>query len=365
MKIEQIVNYLESVAPLSLQEDYDNSGLIVGNKKNIIQSALITLDCTEDIVDEAIQKKCNLIIAHHPIIFRGLKKINGKNYIERTIIKAIKNDIAIYAIHTNLDNVINGVNYKIANLLELQNLSILKPKKNQLSNLVFYCPKKYASSVRKELFDKGAGNIGFYNNCSFKFTGQGTFKPLLGSNPFIGSVGKLQQKEEECISLVFPKYLQKDIIKVLKENHPYEEVAYQVYDLENVYQHIGSGIIGNLSNETTITDFLKQLKLTMSTSCIRYTEPKKRKNIYKVAICGGSGSFLLKDAISADADIFISSDFKYHEFFDAEDKIVIADIGHYESEQFTKELIFDMLKEKFPKFAVQLSKINTNPIKYI
>lgn len=365
MKIEQIINYLESIAPLSFQEEYDNSGLIVGNKKDSVQSALITLDCTEEIVDEAIHKKCNLIIAHHPIIFRGLKKINGKNYIERTIIKAIKNDIAIYAIHTNLDNVINGVNYKIANRLGLKNISILKPKKNQLCNLVFYCPKEYVSDIRKELFNKGAGSIGSYDSCSFNFTGQGTFKPLSGSNPFIGSVGKLHQKKEECVSLVFPKYLKKDIIKVLKKKHPYEEVAYQLYDLENLFQTVGSGIIGNLSNEILVSDFLNQLKQKMNTSCIRYTESKNNKNIYKVAVCGGSGSFLLQNAISADADIFVSSDFKYHEFFDAEDKIVIADIGHYESEQFTKELIFDMLKENFPKFAVQLSKINTNPIKYI
>ena len=365
MKIERIVNYLESIAPLSIQEDYDNSGLIIGDANNIIDSALITLDCTEDIVEEAIQKKCNLIIAHHPIIFKGLKKINGSNYVERTIIKAIKNDIAIYAIHTNLDNVFNGVNYKIASCLELQNISILESKRNQLYNLVFYCPKKDAFKVRKQLFDVGAGNIGSYDHCSFNFTGQGTFKPLHGSNPHVGSIGELQNKEEECISLVFPKYLEHEIIKVLKKNHPYEEVAYQLYALENSYQHIGSGVIGNLPKEITSIEFLKQLKSKMKTDCIRYTEPKTKKNIYKVAICGGSGSFLLKNSISAGADIFISSDFKYHEFFDAEDKIVIADIGHYESEQYTKELIFDMLKEKFPKFALQLSKINTNPIKYI
>ena len=364
MKVKDVTNYLESFAPLSIQENYDNSGLILGDYNNDVSAILITLDCTEEIVEEAINTGCNLIIAHHPIIFKGLKKINGKNYVERTVIKAIKHDIAIYAIHTNLDNIKAGVNYKIAERIGLKNIKVLLPKKDQLRQLVFYCPKKNAKKLKNSLFQVGAGNIGDYENCSFSFTGKGTFKPSNKSNPFIGETNKINEEDEEAIAIIFPKHKEDIIIKTLKLNHPYEEIAYQLYIIDNLDGDIGAGLIGDLEEEQQANLFLKALKKDLNTKCVRHTSILSKK-IKKVAVCGGSGSFLLAQAKMIGADIFISSDFKYHEFFDAEESIIIADIGHYESEQFTKDLIYDLLTKNFTTFAIRLSQINTNPIKYI
>ena len=363
MKITEITNYLESIAPLHFQEDYDNSGLLVGNENSIVDAALITLDCTEEVVQEAVALGCNLIIAHHPIIFSGLKKLAGNNYVERTIIQAIKNDIAIYAIHTNLDNVGNGVSAKIAEKLGVENCKILSPKKDLLRQLVIYCPSSDAEKVRNKLFKVGAGNIGNYDECSFTSVGEGTFRANEGCNPHLGEIGERHQEQEERIEVIFPKHKEQAIIAAIKDVHPYEEVAYQIYILDNVYENVGSGVVGKLSKAMDSKAFLELLKSTMKTDCVRYSKLVKNK-IETVAICGGSGSFLLSNAKRAKADILITADFKYHDFFDAEDDIIIADIGHYESEQFTKDLIYDLLTKKFSKFAVQLSKVNTNPIKY-
>ena len=363
MKIKEITNYLESIAPLYFQEDYDNSGLLVGNENTIVYEALITLDCTEEVVEEAIALECNLIIAHHPIIYSGLKKLTGNNYVERTIIKAIKNDIAIYAIHTNLDNVANGVSAKIAEKLGVENCKILSPKKDLLRQLAVYCPSSDAEKVRNELFKAGAGNIGNYDECSFTSIGEGTFRANEGCKPHLGEVRKRHKEKEEKIEVIFPKYKEQAIISAMKNAHPYEEVAYQIYILDNVYENVGSGVVGKLPKAMDAEAFLELLKSTMKTDCVRYSKLVKDK-IETVAICGGSGSFLLSNAKRAKADILITADFKYHDFFDAEDDIIIADIGHYESEQFTKDLIYDLLTKKFSKFAVQLSKVNTNPIKY-
>jgi dinuclear metal center YbgI/SA1388 family protein len=364
MKIIEITSYLEEIAPISYQESYDNCGLIVGDKNATIKAALITLDCTEAIVDEAIETGCNLIIAHHPIIFKGLKKLNGSNYIERTVIKAIKNNIAIYAIHTNLDNILNGVSYMIAKRLGVNNTKILEPKKDFLRQLAVYCPISDVDKLKNELFRAGAGDVGNYDECSFSFSGQGTFRSDESCNPYLGEIGERHIVEEEKIEVIFPVHKEKDIISVMKNFHPYEEVAYQIYRLENHYQNVGSGVVGELSEDVQVDKFLEMLKRKMQTDCVRYSKLVKNK-IKRVAICGGSGSYLLSTAKREKADIFITADFRYHEFFDAENEIIIADIGHYESEQFTKDLIFDLLTKNFTKFAVRLSKVNTNPIKYL
>ena len=364
MKIKEITQFLEKIAPLNYQESYDNSGLILGNKENEVTSALVCLDSTEEVVDEAIENGCNLIIAHHPIIFSGIMKLTEKNHVERALVKAIKNDIAIYAIHTNLDNVIGGVNSKIADLLDLQNQEILSPKRDLLRKLVVHVPKEYAVELKESLFNVGAGKIGNYKNCSFQTYGEGSFLPLDKAIPTIGEIGIQETVEEVKIELVFPKDIETKLINEMKKTHPYEEVSYQIYTLENVFQKVGSGIFGELENEISSIEFLNKLKSVMKTDCIRYTELVK-DTIKRVAICGGSGSFLLNKAKSVQSDIFISSDFKYHDFFNAEDDIIIADIGHYESEQFTKDLIYDLLINNFSKFAVRLSKVNTNPINYL
>lgn len=363
MKIKDITNYLESIAPLNYQESYDNSGLIVGSPNDDVHKILISLDCTEEVVQEAMDKGCDLIISHHPIVFKGLKKFNNANYVERTVIKAIKNNIALYAIHTNLDNVVGGVSSKIASKLALVNQAILSPKAGQLKKLVVYVPRANVEDVRKALFEAGAGAIGDYDECSYNTAGYGTFKPLDGANPTIGSIGTQERVEETKIEVVFPAYLERNIVVSMLAAHPYEETAYHIVTLENTLPNVGSGIIGNLESPMDGSEFLAYLKNKMNLKVIRHTELLD-KPIQRVAVCGGAGGFLLKEAKRSGADIFITGDYKYHEFFDAEKCIVIADIGHFESEQFTQELLLDVIQKKFVNFAVLITEIDTNPIKY-
>ena len=364
IRIKNITDYLESIAPLSYQESYDNSGLITGNPDTEVKGVLICLDSTEAVIREAIQTGCNMVIAHHPIIFSGLKKITGKNYVERTILLAIKNDIAIYAIHTNLDNVSAGVNKMIGEKLGLINLRILAPKSSLLRKLVTFCPLEDAPKVRDALFLAGAGSIGNYDECSFNVQGQGTFRGNEASNPQKGKKGERHMENEIRIETIFENHNQNRIIQALLKNHPYEEVAYDIYTLANNFREIGSGMIGELSENQTEMAFLKHVKETMKAGIIRHTSLIGQP-ISKVAICGGSGSFLLNEAISSGAQVFITADYKYHQFFDSEEKIVIADIGHYESEQFTKDLIKTLILEKFSTFAVRLTEVNTNPVHYM
>jgi dinuclear metal center YbgI/SA1388 family protein len=361
--IKEILAELEKLAPLPYQEDYDNAGLLVGSPDTEVTGVLFTLDITEDIVDEAIRKHCNLIVAHHPIIFKGLKKLNGQNYVERTVIKAIKNDIALYATHTNLDHVVGGVNWQIANRLGLQNIKVLAPKKQILNKLAFFCPVENTQSVLEALFEAGAGEIGEYRNCSFRSEGLGTFLPGENANPATGERGKLETVKEHRVEVMLPSHLQAQALRALKRVHPYEEVAYYMSALENENQEVGAGAIGELPEAMETAGFLTHLKEKMDASVIKYTEPTGRK-IRRVAVCGGAGSFLLRNAISAAADVYVTADYKYHEFFDAERRIMICDIGHYESEVFTKNLLHDYISGKFSNFALCLSEISTNPVRY-
>lgn len=363
IKIKDISNFLEHFAPLNLQESYDNAGLIIGSQNNELEAVLVTLDVTEDVVDEAIQKKCGLIVAHHPIVFSGLKKITGKNYVERTLLKAIKNDVAIYAAHTNLDSVSGGVNGKICEKLGLENCKILQPSNGLLKKLVSFVPTGHAEKVREAVFAAGAGHIGNYDSCSFNTHGQGTFRGNETTNPFVGNKGEQHYENEIRFETIFPKYLQGKVISALINSHPYEEVAYDIYPLDNKFNQVGMGMIGTLPKETNEKNFLDQLKSTFKTGIIRHTA-LLNKNVKKVAVCGGAGSFLLEQAKAAGADFFVTGDYKYHQFFDAENKIVIADVGHFESEQFTKELFYELLTKNFPRFAVHLSEVNTNPVFY-
>ncbi|MDB5029958.1 Nif3-like dinuclear metal center hexameric protein [Mucilaginibacter sp.] len=363
MKLSQLTTYLETLAPLAYQEDYDNAGLIVGNPDQEIHQVLISLDCTEAVVDDAIHTNCQVIISHHPIVFKGLKKFNGKTYVERVIEKAIRNGIAIYAIHTNLDSVLNGVNAKICEILGLDNCRILAPKQGLLKKLVTYVPTSHTDQVRNALFHAGAGNIGNYSECSFIAEGKGTFKGNEDSDPYVGEPGKRHTEEETRIETVYPANLESKILMALILAHPYEEVAYDLYALTNQHQQIGSGMIGELDVAIDAEDFLYQLKEKMQAHVIRHTA-FTGKQIKRVAVCGGSGSFLLKHAIAAGADIFITADYKYHDFFDAEGKIMIADIGHFESEQFTQQLLHEMIQKKFTDLPLRLTSVNTNPVRY-
>jgi dinuclear metal center YbgI/SA1388 family protein len=364
MKIIDITRQIEAVAPLMLQESYDNAGLLIGKPDDKIDKALITLDVTEAVLEEAIQENCQLIIAHHPIIFKGLKKLNAKTDVERIVMKAIKNDIAIYAAHTNLDNVGNGVNKKISDLIGLTETRILETSGNLLRKLVVFVPLAEAEKLRVAVFEAGGGHIGNYDSCSFNVPGQGSFRAGQGAQPFVGEKGKLHFEEEVRFETIYPVYKEQGIINAMLAVHPYEEVAYDIYPLSNQFDGVGAGMIGNLKEPETVEDFIARIKKIFNAQSVKYAG-KDAAKVQRVAVCGGAGSFLISAAQKAGADVFISGDIKYHDFFLANDKLGLIDIGHYESEQFTKQLIFTILMQKFPNFALRISETNTNPVKYL
>ena len=364
MKIKEILTILEEIAPLAYAEDFDNVGLLVGNQIDEATGVLVCHDALESVIDEAIAKKCNLVVCFHPIVFSGLKKITGKNYVERAVLKAIKNDIAIYAVHTALDNHKNGVNKIFCNALCLKNTKVLVPKQNFIQKLVTYTIPENVEKVRNALFDAGAGKIGNYEDCSFNSQGIGTYMGNENSNPEIGERFEFVEAQEIKIEVTYEKYLQSKILKALFSNHVYEEVAYEIYDLQNSHQNIGLGMIGELENPMSEIDFLEFVKDKMQCGGIRHSQ-LLGKQVKKIAVLGGSGSFAIKNAIQANVDVFLTSDLKYHNFYESENQIVLADIGHFESERYTKNYIVDFLKEKITNFAIVLSEENTNPVKYL
>lgn len=364
MQIKEVIDHLEDLAPTAYAEDFDNIGLLVGEPETIVTGVLVTLDTLESTIDEAIQNNCNLIISFHPIVFKGIKKFNGTNYVERVVIKAIKNDIAIFAIHTALDNSLYGVNNMICEQLGLINRKILIPQSGNIKKLVTYAPVDQAEKLLSKLFEAGAGTIGNYDNCSFLSNGTGSFKPKEAANPVIGEIGKTHKEKETQIQVTYPKHFESKILKALFENHSYEEIAYEITTLENKNQNIGMGMIGELPDPAKEIDFLKHIKKVFGSGCIRHSS-LLNKPIKKVAVLGGSGSFAISNAQRAGADIFITADLKYHQFYEAEKRLILADIGHYESEQYTKNLIVSYLQKKISNFAIILSDKNTNPIQYI
>ena len=364
MKLKQILTILEELAPLAYAEDFDNVGLLVGNQENEITGILVCHDALESVIDEAIAKKCNLVVCFHPILFTGLKKITGKNYVERSVIKAIKNDISIYAVHTALDNHKNGVNKIFCDALGLINTKILVPKENFIQKLITYTIPENADKVRNAICNAGAGTIGNYDNCSFNSNGFSTYQGNENSNPKIGTKGELTQTDEVKIEVTFEKHLQSKILKALFSNHVYEEIAYEIYDIQNSHQNIGLGMIGTLEKPIDEKEFLEFVKQKMLCGTIKHSSFLE-KPISKVAVLGGSGSFAIKNAIQAGADVFLTADLKYHQYYEAENQLLLADIGHFESERYTKEYIVDYLRKKILNFAIILSEENTNPVKYL
>jgi len=364
MQIDSILSYLESIAPPAYQEAYDNAGLITGSRDWECRGVLTTLDATEAVVEEAIARKCNLIVAHHPIVFGGLKKLNGKNYVERTVIAAIKHDIAIYAIHTNLDNMVaEGVNGRMAAKLGLINGRALLPKEDTLQKLVCFVPVDHLEAVRDAVFSAGAGNIGNYTEASYASEGIGTFKAGKGAQPFAGAIGERHREAEVRLEVIVPVVNSQRVVRAMIGAHPYEEVAYDLVNLANSHPGIGSGLLGELPEALGESAFLKKIQQVFEVPVIRHTRLTGGR-VKKVALCGGAGSFLISKALSSGANFYITSDVKYHEFFDANDRLVIADIGHFESEQFTSDLLFEVLREKYLNFAVLKSDAKTNPVKY-
>jgi dinuclear metal center YbgI/SA1388 family protein len=364
MKIKEIVCALERFAPLPLQDGFDNAGLQIGLTDVEATGALLCLDVTEAIIDEAISLGCNFVISHHPLIFKGYKSFTGKDYVERCIMKAIKNDIVVYAAHTNLDNAQGGVNYKIAEKIGLKNLRFLSEKEDVLLKLVTFVPESHAGIVREALFNAGCGHIGNYDSCSYSVAGEGTFRAGENTHPYCGTIGELHREAELRIETVLPGFRKSAAVKALINAHPYEEPAFDLYPLKNNWVQSGSGIVGELDVAETELDFLKRIKKIFDVDCLKHNKLSGRL-IRKVALCGGAGSFLLPCAIATDADVFITGEMKYHEYFGHESGILIAEIGHYESEQYTKELFYSIIKEQFPDMDIYNSKINTNPIKYL
>lgn len=364
MKIKEIVSALDRFAPLPLQDGFDNAGLQIGLTEAEATRALLCLDVTEAVLDEAIALGCNLVISHHPLIFKGYKSITGKDYVERCILKAIRNDMVLYAAHTNLDNAKGGVNYKIAEKIGLKHLQVLEPKRNSLLKLVTFVPTEQAERVRKALFAAGCGNIGGYDSCSYNLKGEGTFRAGENTHPFCGSIGELHREEEVRIETILPSYKKGEVVRALLSAHPYEEPAFDLYPLENEWTQAGAGIVGELETPETELEFLKRIKKIFEVECVKHNRLTGRE-IQKVALCGGAGAFLIPQAIRSGADIFITGEIKYHDYFGHEDEILLAEIGHYESEQYTKEIFYSIIRDLFPNFALHLSKINTNPIKYL
>ncbi|MFS4494202.1 Nif3-like dinuclear metal center hexameric protein [Maribacter sp. 2308TA10-17] len=364
MLVNEVTDILEELAPLAYAEDFDNVGLLVGDTKAEVSGILVTLDTLENVVDEAIENNCNLIVSFHPIIFSGLKKITGKTYVERVVIKAIRNNIAIYSMHTALDNSKDGVNAKICEVLGIESPEILIPQKRTIKKLTTYVPHADAETLKTALFEAGAGNIGNYSHCSFVNEGTGSFQAESDAKPVKGNIGDIHLEKETQIHVTYQKSQEGKVLNALFKNHPYDEVAFEVYSLENTNQHIGMGMIGTLKNPMEELAFLNHIKKTMNASGIRHST-LLAKPVQKIAVLGGSGAFAISAAKAAGADIFISADIKYHQFYEAEDKMVIADIGHYETEQFTKNLLVDYLTKKIPNFAIRLAESKTNPIKYL
>jgi dinuclear metal center YbgI/SA1388 family protein len=363
MKLKELTSYLDSAVPLSFQESYDNSGLQVGSSDNEITSALITLDVTEEVLDEAISLKCDVLVSHHPLIFNGIKSLTGKSFTERIIYMAVKHDIAIYSAHTNLDVFDKGVSWKMAEKLGLENIQVLSPSENRLLKLVTYIPESHFEKVKNALFETGAGVIGNYDNCGFATSGTGSYRGNEKTKPFLGEKGKIHFEKEIRFETVLFSYLKDKVIKALIDVHPYEEVAYDLYVLENKNIDIGLGCVGNFPRQLSEDEFLKSVSSVFDAKGVRYSKPTG-KPIRKVALCGGSGAALLNLAICSGADAFLTADIKFHDFFKTENKILLVDTGHFESEKFSREILKDLIIKKFPKFAVRFSETNTNPINY-
>ena len=364
MKIKEIIRALEMFAPLPLQEGFDNAGLQIGLTDAEATGALLCLDVTEAVVDEAVMLGYNLIVSHHPLLFKGCKSITGKDYVERCIIKALKNEIVIYSMHTNMDNAPMGVNFKIADKIGLQDVRVLDPKEQALLKLVTFVPTDHAAAVREALFAAGCGCIGRYDACSYNLQGEGTFRAGQGTHPYCGKEGELHTEPEVRIETILPAFRQADVRRALQAAHPYEEPAYDFYPLSNRWEQVGSGVVGTLKEPETETDFLKRIKKLFEVGCVKHSRLNGRL-IRTVALCGGAGAFLLPKAVQAQADVFITGEVKYHDYFTFEHSILVAEIGHYESEQYTKEIFYTILREAFPTLEVSMTRVNTNPVKYL
>ncbi len=363
MTVKDIITAIEEAAPFAWQESYDNSGIQVGSPRQEVSRGLVALEVTHEVLREAIINQCDVIITHHPLIFEGLKRLSGSTPTEQIVMEAIRHNIAIVSVHTNIDNSDRGVNYHLGSMLGLQKMQVLRPARHWLKKLVTFCPSDHAEKVRFALFEAGAGHIGEYDFCSFTLEGRGSFRAGEGANPFVGNIKEMHYEKEERIETIFPAHLERKLIQAMKSAHPYEEVAYDIYPLDNAFEKMGSGMIGELEHPVNAKDFLEKVKTTLKTGCLRHSRIHDG-TIQQVAVCGGSGAFLIEDAVKAGAQAFVTADIKYHGFLDAADNLLLVDAGHYETEQHTRELIGNIIQKKMINFALLISGVNTNPIRY-
>lgn len=362
MILKEFIRQLEAEIPSAIQESYDNTGLQVGNINAEVSKALICMDITYEVLEEALTQSCDLIISHHPLLFHSIKRIDASRNPGKLIHFAVKNDIAIYSLHTSIDKYQFGVSYALAERLNLLEIRVLQPEKDLLKKLVTFCPTAQSASLRNALFNAGAGHIGNYDSCSFNIEGKGTFRALEGTNPYVGKPGELHTEDESRIEVIFPKWKKESLLKALLANHPYEEVAYDIYPLENNLENTGLGAIGNLKTSIEAKDFILKIQKEFNNNPLRFN--KYSGKISRVAVCGGSGASLLEHAISAGADAFISADMKYHDFQAASERILMIDAGHYETEIQVLHLIKELISEKIPTFASLISETDTNFVRY-
>ena len=363
MKVKEITDAIESMAPLHLQESWDNAGMQVGNPNSEVTGILLCTDVREETVDEAIERGFNMIISHHPLLFRGLKKIVGRTYQERVVAKAIKHDITIYCAHTNMDSARGGVNFKMAEKLGLKNVSVLDPQQGTLLKVVVFVPMSHVTQVETAMCDAGAGHLGDYDNCSYKLEGIGQYRPLEGAHPVAGEVAELHSEPETRIEVLVNKALCGRVVAAMLKAHPYEEPAFDIIALENEDSYSGLGVIGDIEPQDAKA-FLERVKTAFEVVTLRYSGDLDRR-VSRIAMCGGAGAEFIGKALALGADVYITGDMKYHEFQGNEDRIIIADIGHYESEHYTKEIFYDVIQKKNPNFAVDFAKSEKNQVKYI
>lgn len=362
--LNDIIETIESVAPVAWQESYDNAGLQVGNRFHPVSGAVVCLDVTEGVVDEAIALGYNLIVSHHPLLFKGLKSITGRSYVERIVIKAIQHNIAIYAAHTNLDNAPGGVSFRMARKLGLTEVRVLDPMPGLLMKLVTYVPVSHVEAVRTALFEAGAGHIGNYDQCSFGQEGEGTYRPGVQAHPYCGTIGEQHREPETRLEVIVPVYMQGAVETALKRSHPYEEPAFDWIPLANRWEQVGAGVVGNLPEPADELLVLEKLKDTFAVGCVKHS-PLHGRKISRVALCGGAGASLMSRAVAVGADMFVTGEIRYHDYFEYESRILLAEVGHYESEQYTKEIFCEIIQKKFPTFAIRSTQVDTNPINYL
>lgn len=364
-KIKEVLQAMDAICSESIQESWDNSGLQWGDDSETVKGVIVSLDVTMDVINEAIDCGCNLIIAHHPLIFGPLKQVrkNGTE-VERLAYHCIQNSIAVYAAHTNWDKVAQGVSWVMAKRIGLLNEEILQPEKDGLCNLKVMGTPRDIAEIRKAWFNAGIGNVGEYSNCSFTTDGWGTFEPSESANPSVGEKNKTEFLRENAIEILCTK---KDVSKALAiatETSSYETIAHSIIPLKNTNDTLGFGCIGELKEALSLSDFLALCKEKYACKVVRYNPSEKIKNIKTVAVCGGSAIDFLPTAIARKADAYITADVKYHQFMLADDALTLVDVGHYESEIWAMEYLTHLISEKFHNFAIRLTTINTNSVRY-